>query len=162
LKTSIGGPTSRPSSEPYSKKHQPPPNNCSGRRTSTSLLMNGPRTLSGARNPCHLRRGGMQISSRIGAGRRSLARRCTPLGHLPLEPATHPAEGYRHWMKSSTPSVCTTRTCATPCRTAETSSTPSCTTDHSSRYRLPRHEESLASPGSLSSRKGEGWSFPAR
>jgi hypothetical protein len=63
-------------------------------------------------------------------------------------------------MKSSTPSVCTTRTCATPCRTAETSSTPSGTTDHSSRYRLPRHEESLASPGSLSSRKGRGGAFP--
>jgi hypothetical protein len=27
---------------------------------------------------------------------------------------------------------------------------------HSSLYRLPHHEESLASPGSLSSRKGEG------
>jgi hypothetical protein len=28
--------------------------------------------------------------------------------------------------------------------------------DHSSLYRLPHREESLASPGSLSSRKGEG------
>jgi hypothetical protein len=32
--------------------------------------------------------------------------------------------------------------------------------DHSSLYRLPHHEESLASPGSLNSRKGEGGAFP--
>jgi hypothetical protein len=32
--------------------------------------------------------------------------------------------------------------------------------DHSSHYHLPRREESLASLGSLDSRKGKGWSFP--
>jgi hypothetical protein len=49
-----------------------------------------------------------------------------------------------------------TRTCATPYGTTRTSSTPSSMADHSSLYHLPHHEESLASPGSLSSRKGEG------
>jgi hypothetical protein len=161
LKTSTGGPTTRPSSEPYSRKHQPPPNNCSGRRTPTSPRMNGPRTSSGARNPRHPHRGGMRTNSRTCVRRRGLTRRCTPPSHLPFEPAAHPTEGYIHWMKSSTPSVHTTRTCATPCGTVETSSTSSGTTDHSSRYRLPRHQESLASPGSLNNRKGEGWSFPA-
>jgi hypothetical protein len=95
----------------------------------------------------------------IGAGRRGLARRCTLPGRVPLEPTAHPAVGYGHWLKSTTPSVHTTRTCATPCETVETSSTPSGTADHSSLYHLPRHEESLASPGSLNSRKGGGVEF---
>jgi hypothetical protein len=82
-----------------------------------------------------------------------------PPGHLPLEPTVHHAEGNRHWMKSSTPNARTTRTCATPYRTAGTSSTPSGMADHSSLYHLPHHKESPASPGSLSSRKGEGWSI---
>jgi hypothetical protein len=34
--------------------------------------------------------------------------------------------------------------------------------DRSSHYHLPRLEESLASLGRLSSRRGEGWGFPAR
>jgi hypothetical protein len=46
-------PMTRPSSEPYSKKRQPPPNNCSGRRTSTSPRTSEPRTSLGARNPRH-------------------------------------------------------------------------------------------------------------
>jgi hypothetical protein len=56
-------------------------------------------------------------------------------------------------MKSSTPSVCTTRTCATPYRTAETSNILLGVANHSSHYHLPYREESLASPGNLSSRK---------
>jgi hypothetical protein len=59
-------------------------------------------------------------------------------------------------MKSSTPSVCTTRTCATPCGTAETSNILLGMADRSSHYHLPRHKESLASLGSLSSRKRGG------
>jgi hypothetical protein len=34
--------------------------------------------------------------------------------------------------------------------------------DHSSLYRLPHHEEDLASLGNLSNRKGEGWGIPTR
>jgi hypothetical protein len=98
----------------------------------------------------------MRTSSRTSAGRRGLARRCTPLDRPPPGLAAHPTEEYGHWMKSSTPSVCTTRTCVTPCGTAETSNIPLGTVDPSSHYHFPRHEESLASPGSLSSRKRGG------
>jgi hypothetical protein len=37
----------RPSSEPYYRKHRPPLNNCFEKRTSTSPVTNGPRTSSG-------------------------------------------------------------------------------------------------------------------
>jgi hypothetical protein len=84
------------------------------------------------------------------------ARRCTPPGHPPLEPAVHRAEGNRYWMKSSMPSARTTRTCATPYGTAGTSSTPLDMADPSSLYHLPHCEENLASPGSLSNRKRGG------
>jgi hypothetical protein len=77
-------------------------------------------------------------------------------GHLPLEPAAHPAEECEHWTRSSTPSVCITRTCATPCETAKTSNTTLGMTDRSSHNHLPRHEESLTSLGSLISRKRGG------
>jgi hypothetical protein len=85
-----------------------------------------------------------------------------PSGHPSLRPAVRPTEVYRHWMKSSTPSARTTRTCATPYGTVGTSSTPSGMANHSSLYRLPHREEGLVSPDSLSSRKGEGRSFPTR
>jgi hypothetical protein len=153
LKTSIGDATTQPSSEPYSKRRQPPPNNCSGRWTSTSPWMSGPRTSSEAQNPRHPCHGGTRTSNRSSAGRKGLARRCTPSGRLPLEPAAHPEEEYEHWMKSSTPSGRTTRTDATPCGTAETSNIPSGMADNSSHYHIPRREESLASPGSLNIRK---------
>jgi hypothetical protein len=84
------------------------------------------------------------------------ARMCTPPDHLPLEPAVHFTEECEHWMRSSTPNVRITRTCATPCGTAETSNTPSSMADRSSHYHLPRRKESLASLGSLSSRKRGG------
>jgi hypothetical protein len=68
----------------------------------------------------------------------------------------NPAVECGHWTKSLTPNVRTTRTCATPCGTAETSNILSGMADRSSHYHLPSHEESLASPGSLSSRKRGG------
>jgi hypothetical protein len=73
---------------------------------------------------------------------------CTPPGHLLPEPAVHLAEECEHWMRFSTPSVCITRTCATPYGTTETSNTLSGMADRSSHYHLPHHEESLASLGS--------------
>jgi hypothetical protein len=146
----------QPLYEPYSRKHPPPPNNCSGRWTSTSPRMNGPRTSPEAQNPRHMRHGATRTSSLTSDGRRGPTRRCTPPGHPSLKPAAHPAEGYIQWMKSSMPSACTTRTCATPYGTTGTSSIPSGMVDHSSLYRLPHREESLASPGSLGNRKGEG------
>jgi hypothetical protein len=125
LKTSIGDPTTRPSSEPYSKRRQPPPNNCFGRRTSTSSWMSGPRTSSEAQNPHHPCHGEIRTSSRTSTRKKGPTRRCTLSSHLLLEPAAHLAEECGHWTKSSTPGARTTRTCATPCRTAETSNIPS-------------------------------------
>jgi hypothetical protein len=118
--------------------------------------MSGPRTSSGAQNPHYPCHSGMRTSSRTSDGRRDLARRCMPSCRLPLKPAAHPAEEYEHWMKFSTPSVRTTRTCATPYGTVETSNIPLGMADRFSHYHLPRHEESLASPGSLSSSKRGG------
>jgi hypothetical protein len=79
-----------------------------------------------------------------------------PPDHPSHVPEGHPVVASGHWTTSSTPSARTTRTCATPCGTSETSSIPSGMADDSSLYHLPHHEEGLASPGSLSSRKGEG------
>jgi hypothetical protein len=162
LKTSTGGPTTRPSSEPYSRKRQPPPKSCSGRRISTLLRMNGPRTSLEVRNPHQLCHDGMRTSSQTGAGRRGLTRRCTPSGLLPLEPVAHPVEGYEHWMKSSTPSVRTTRTCTTPCGTAGTSSTPPGMAHHSSPYRLPAMRRAWQAHAASAAGRWEGWSVPAR
>jgi hypothetical protein len=89
-------------------------------------------------------------------GKRGLVRRSMPPDHPSHVPEGHPVVASRHWTTFSTHSACTTRTCATPCGTAETSTIPSGMADDSSLYHLPHHEEGLASPGSLSSRKGEG------
>jgi chromatin remodeling complex protein RSC6 len=53
------------------------------------------------------------------------------------------------------PSTRTTRTCATPFRTAETSSIPWGTADPSNLYRLPHHEEDLENLDNPNSRRGE-------
>jgi hypothetical protein len=53
------------------------------------------------------------------------------------------------------PNVCTTRICATPFGTIETSSTPSGTADPSNLCHLPHHEEDPENLDNLSNRKGE-------
>jgi hypothetical protein len=156
LRTSTGDLMTRPSSEPYYRKRQPPPNNCFEKRTSTSPLTSGPRTSSGERNLCHQHRGTMRTSSPTSVGRRGPMKRSMSPDHPSLMPEGHPVEVNRHWTTSSMPSACITRTCVIPCGTAGTSSIPSGMADHSSLYHLPHHEEGLASPDSLSSRKGEG------
>jgi hypothetical protein len=82
-------------------------------------------------------------------------KRSTPPDHPSLVLEGHPMEASGHWTISSTPSARTTRICATPCETAETSSIPSGMDDHSSLYHLPHHEEGLVRPGSLDNRNGE-------
>jgi hypothetical protein len=121
-----------------------------------SPQMSGTRTSSEVRNlhhPCH---DATRTSNLTSAGRRGLARRCTPPDHPSLEPVVRLAKVYRHWMKSSTPSAPTTRTCATPYGIVGTSSTSSGMTYRSSLYHLLHREEGLASLGSLNSKKGEG------
>jgi hypothetical protein len=82
-------------------------------------------------------------------------KRSTPLDHPSLVPEVHFVEVSGHWTTSSMPSARTTRICATPCRTVETSSIPSGMTDRSNLYHLPHHEEGLRNLDDLSSRKGE-------
>jgi hypothetical protein len=146
----------QPMFEPYCRKRRPPPNSCFEKQTCTSPLTSGPRTSSGERNLHHRHRGATRTSNPIGVGRRGLMRRSMSPNHPSLVSEGHPVEASGHWTTSSTPSACTTRTCATPYGTTETSSIPSGMADHSSLYHLPHHEEGLASPGGLSSRKGEG------
>jgi hypothetical protein len=150
------GSNDRPSSEPYYRKCRPPLNNFNERQTSTSPLTSRPRTTSEVRNLHHLHHGATRTSNLTGAGRRGLVRRYMPPDHPSLEPEVRPVEANGHWMTSLTPSARTTRTCATPYETVGTSSTSSDTADRSSLYYLPHHEEGLASPCSLSSKKGEG------
>jgi hypothetical protein len=82
-------------------------------------------------------------------------KRSTPLDHPSLAPEGQPAEANKHWTTSSTPSARTTKICATPFRTAETSSTLSGMADPSNLYHLPHHEEDPENLDNLSSRKGE-------
>jgi hypothetical protein len=140
----------RPSSEPYCRKHRPPPNNYFERRTSTLPLTSGPRTSSEERNLHHRHRSATRTSNTTGVGRRGLVRRSTPSDHPLLVPEGHPVEASGHWTTLSTPSSHTTRTCATPYGIVGTSNTPSEMADRSSLYHLPHHEEGLVSPGSLS------------
>jgi hypothetical protein len=88
-------------------------------------------------------------------GRRGLVRKSTPPDHPPLAPEEDLVEANVHWMTSSTPSVRTTKTCATPSGTAETSSTPWGTTDPSNLCHLFHHEEDLENLDNLNSRRGE-------
>jgi hypothetical protein len=82
-------------------------------------------------------------------------KKSTPPDHPPLTPEEHLAEANVHWTTSSMPSARTTRTCATPSRIAETSSTPSGTADPSNLYHLPHHKEDPENLDSLNNRKGE-------
>jgi hypothetical protein len=61
---------------------------------------------------------------------------------------------YGRWTRSSTPSVRTTRRCATPRETIRNLRTPLATTDRSSRYLHPHREESLPSRANRSNRAG--------
>jgi hypothetical protein len=64
-------------------------------------------------------------------------------------------EANTRWTTSSTPSACTTRTCATPFRTVETSSTPSGTADPSNLYLLLRRGEDQENRDNPSNRRRE-------
>jgi hypothetical protein len=145
----------RPSSEPYCKRHRLPPSTYSGKRTSTSSPTNELKTSSEERNLHWRHHDVTRTNNPTSVGRKGLAKKSTPLDHPPLAPEEHLAEANVHWTTSSTPSACTTRTCATPSGTVETSSTPLGTADPSNLCHLPHHEEDPENLDSLSSRKGE-------
>jgi hypothetical protein len=96
-----------------------------------------------------------RISSPTSVGRRDLAKKSTPPDHLPLAPEEDLVDANTHWTTSSTPSARTTRTCATPFGTAETSNTLSGTADPSSLYLLLRREEDRENRDNPSSRRRE-------
>jgi hypothetical protein len=98
----------RPSSEPYCRRRQLPPRSCSGKPTSTSPPTSEPRTSSGERSPHQQHHDAMRTSNLTNAGRRDLAKKCTPPDHLPLTPGEDLAEASAHWTTSSTPSARTT------------------------------------------------------
>jgi hypothetical protein len=107
------------------------------------------------RSLLHLRHGVTQTSRLTSAGRRGLLKRSMPLDHPSPALEGHPAEANEHWTTSSMPSARTTKICATPSGTAETSNTPSGMADPSNLYHLPHHEEDPEDLDNLSSRKGE-------
>jgi hypothetical protein len=145
----------RPSSEPYCRRRRLPPSSCSGKPTSTSPPTSELRTSSEERSPHRQRHDATRTSNPTNAGRRGLAKKCTPLDHLPLAPGEDLVEANARWTTSSTPSARTTRTCATPFGTAGTSSTPSDTAGPSNLYLLLRRGEDQEDRDNPSSRRRE-------
>jgi hypothetical protein len=145
----------RPSSEPYYRRRRLPPSSCSGKPNSTSPPTSELRTSSGERSPHRQHHYATKTSNPTNAGRRGLAKKCMPLDHLPLAPGEDLAEANARWTTSSTPSACTTRTCATPFGTAGTSSTPSDTAGPSNLYLLLRRGENQENRDNPSSGRRE-------
>jgi hypothetical protein len=152
----------RPSSEPYCKRHRLHLSSCSGRRTSTSPPTNELRTSSEERSLHHQHHDATRTSNPTSVGKKGLATRFTPPDHPSLVPEGHPVGANERWTTSLTPNVRIIRTCATPFGTVETSSTPSGTVDPSNLYHLPRHKEDPENLDNLSSRKGRRRSIPPR
>jgi hypothetical protein len=82
-------------------------------------------------------------------------KRSMPPDRLPLAPEEDLVEANTRWTTSSTPSARTTRTCATPFGTAETSSISWGTVDLSNLYLLPYHKGDLENLDNPSSRRRE-------
>jgi hypothetical protein len=145
----------RPSSEPYYRRRRPPLSSYSGKPTSTSPLMNELKTSSEEQSLHRLHHDATRTSNPTNAGRRGLVKRSTPPDRPPLTPEEDLTEANARWTTSSMPSARTTRTCATPSGTAETSSIMWGMVDPSNLYLLPRHEEDLENLNNLSSRRRE-------
>jgi hypothetical protein len=154
----------RPSSVPYCRKRRLLPSSCFGKPTSTSPPTNELRT-SSEEQSLHRRHRDTtrhEPTTRQNVGRRGLVKKSMPPDHPPLAPEEDLAEAKTRWTTSSMPSARTTRTCATPFGTAETSSIPCGTADPSNLCRLPHHEEDLENLDNPNSRRGRRWSLPTR
>jgi hypothetical protein len=156
LRTSTGDLMTRPSSEPYCKRRRLPPSSYSGKRTSTSPLMNELRTSSEERSLHQQHHDVTRTNNPTSVERRGLETKSTPPEHPPLAPEEHLTEANVHWTTSSMPSARTTRTCATPSGTTETSNTLLGTTDPSNLYCLPHLEEDPENLDSLNKQEGGG------
>jgi hypothetical protein len=142
----------RPSYEPYCRRHRLPPSSCSGKPTSTSPPTNELRT-SSDKSDLYITGG----TDPTNVGRRGLVKKSTPPDHPPLAPEEDLAEANACWTTSSTPSARTTRTCATPFGTAETSSIPWGTSATSPTTRRTWRTSTTPTTGG-----GRRWSFPTR
>jgi hypothetical protein len=87
-------------------------------------LTNELRTSSKERSLHRRHHDATRTNNLTSVGRIGLVKKSMPPDNPPLAPEEHLAEVNVHWTTSSMPSARTTRTCATPSRTAETSSTP--------------------------------------
>jgi hypothetical protein len=108
----------RPLYEPYYRRCRQPPSSYSGKPISTSPPKNELRTSSGEQSLHQQHRDATRTSNTTSAGRRGLVKRSTPPDRSPLAPEEDLKEANARWTTSSTPSVRTTRTCATPSGTA--------------------------------------------
>jgi hypothetical protein len=145
----------RPSSGPYYRRRRQPPSSCSGKPISISPPTNELRTSLRERSLHQQHLNATRTSNPTSAGRRGLVKRSTPPNRPPLVPEEDLEEANARWTASSTPSVRTTRTCATPSGTAGISSIPSGTVDPSNLYLLPHREEGQENRDSPSSRRRE-------
>jgi hypothetical protein len=117
--------------------------------------MNDLRTSSEEQSLHRRHRDATQTNNSTSVGRKGLVKKSMPPDHLPLAPEEDLAEANEHWTTSSTLNARTTKTCATPFGTADTSSTTWGTTDPSNLCHLPHHEEDLENLDNLNSRRGE-------
>jgi hypothetical protein len=145
----------RPSSEPYYRRHRPPQSICSGKLTSTSPSTNELKTSSKEQHLHRRHRDATRTNNPTSVGRRGPVKKSTPPGHPPLALEEHPMEVNARWTTSSTPSARTTRTCATPSRITGTSNTLSGTTDRFNRCHRPHLEEHLENLDNLNNQKEE-------
>jgi hypothetical protein len=152
----------RPSSEPYCRRRRLPPSSCSGKPTSTSPPTNELRISSEEQSLHRQHHDATRTNNPTNVGRRGLMKKSTLPDHPPLAPEEDLAEVNVRWKTSSTPNARTTRTCATPSGTAETSSTLWGTTDPSNLCHLSHHEEDLENLDNLNSRRGRRRGVPAR
>jgi hypothetical protein len=130
----------RPSSEPYYRRRRPLLSSYSGKPTSTSPPTNKLKTSPKEQSPHRQHRDVTRTSSPTNAGGRGLMKRSIPPDHPPLAPEEDLVEANARWTTSLTPSARTTRTCATPFGTAETSSIAWGTADPSNLYLLPHRK----------------------
>jgi hypothetical protein len=150
----------RPSYEPYCIRHRLPPSSCFGKPTSTSPSTNELKTSSEEQSLHRQHRDATRTNNPTNVGRRGLVKKSTPPDHPPLAPEEDLAEANARWTTSSTPNAHTTRTCATPFRTVETSSIPWGMADPSNLCHLPHHEEDLENLDNPNSKRGRRWSLP--
>jgi hypothetical protein len=118
--------------------------------------------LIGERSPHRQHHDATRTSNPTNAGRKGLAKKCTPPDHLPLAPGEDLVGPNARWTTSSTPSAHTTRTCATPFGTAETSSTLSDTADPSNLYLPSAAGRTRRTTKTPATGEGRRWSLPAR